>query len=324
MKLVSIIIPVYKTEIYLDKCIESVVNQTYKNIEIILINDGSPDNSHVICEKWANKDERIVVHKKENAGLSSARNTGIDISKGEYIIFIDSDDYVEKELVEKLYSSIEKYNVDIVSCKYKDVDEYYNNITRDSMSNFKLKFYKKYVGVEYLNFILKGEAPPTAWAKIYCREFIGENRFVLGSHCEDSLYLFEHLKKDSSALFIPDVLYNYLMRDDSITSKFSEKTYNDRIIASKIFEKRAYEEIYELRENASVNKYLMLIRFISHMPYSFVEEKNKTYLSVINEIKENLGKILLSSIKFRFKLYVLTFIVSPKIANKIVSSIEHK
>ena len=111
--LITIIIPVYKVEDYLDKCVESVVNQTYKNLEIILVDDGSPDNCPKMCDDWAKKDKRIKVIHKENGGLSDARNKGIDIAKGEFITFIDSDDYVENNYVEFLYNLVRENHAEI-------------------------------------------------------------------------------------------------------------------------------------------------------------------------------------------------------------------
>lgn len=104
--LISIVIPVYKVELYLEKCIESIINQTYKNLEIIIVDDGSPDNCPKICDEYAQKDNRIKVIHKENGGLSDARNAGIDVAAGKYIAFVDSDDYVSNDYIEYMYNLI--------------------------------------------------------------------------------------------------------------------------------------------------------------------------------------------------------------------------
>ena len=116
--LISIIIPVYGVEEYLNQCLESVVNQTYANLEIILVDDGSKDNCPAMCDGWANKDSRIKVVHKENGGLSSARNAGLDIFTGEYVAFVDSDDYIAQDMYELLYSRAKEGNYDIVDCGY--------------------------------------------------------------------------------------------------------------------------------------------------------------------------------------------------------------
>ncbi len=322
MSIVSIIVPIYKTEIYLDKCIGSIVNQTYKNIEIILVNDDSPDNSKSLCEKWAKLDERIVIINKENGGLSSARNAGLDIAKGDYITFIDSDDYIEPEMVEKLLDAIVMQGTDIVACRYQDVDEDYNIIVRDKMNDFRLEYNKNYTGEEYLRNILDEITQPMAWAKLYSKAFVDNKRFVLGSHCEDNLFIYQYLQQDNTICFIPEVLYNYLMREGSITAGFNKKTYTDRILSSDYMLKRAETEFHSLIDSAKSNNYLNLIRFISHMPLEYIKNKDETYISVITRIKKNLKDILNSSIHYQYKFYLLLFFVLPKLANSIVNLID--
>lgn len=116
---VSIIVPVYKVEKYLDRCVESLINQTLKNIEIILVDDGSPDNCPALCDKWAKKDDRIKVIHKENAGLGFARNSGMEIAKGRFIGFVDSDDYVKNDMFERLFLAATKENAEIAMCGFR-------------------------------------------------------------------------------------------------------------------------------------------------------------------------------------------------------------
>ncbi|MBR1540013.1 MAG: glycosyltransferase [Clostridia bacterium] len=122
-ELISIIVPVYKVEKYLDKCINSIVSQTYKNLEVILVDDGSPDSCGKMCDEWTQKDTRIKVIHKENGGLSDARNFGLDCAKGKYIQFVDSDDYIEKDMIEFLYKNLKENNADISICSNYMVDE---------------------------------------------------------------------------------------------------------------------------------------------------------------------------------------------------------
>ena len=121
--LISVIVPIYKVEEYLDRCVESLINQTYKNLEIILVDDGSPDNCPQMCEAWAQKDSRIKVVHKENGGLSDARNAGFEVATGDIISFIDSDDWIEPEMFETMLSQMEKDDSDIVSCGVNWVEE---------------------------------------------------------------------------------------------------------------------------------------------------------------------------------------------------------
>ena len=121
-ELISVIIPVYKVEKYIERCITSVKKQSYFNIEIILVDDGSPDNCGIICDKYAETDSRIKVIHKKNGGLSDARNAGLDIATGQYICFIDSDDYIEKDTLKDMYNNIVMTRADITICNYYTVD----------------------------------------------------------------------------------------------------------------------------------------------------------------------------------------------------------
>ena len=131
-ELISIVVPVYNVEKYLKRCLDSLVNQTYKNIEIILVNDGSTDSSLEICKGYAKKDSRVKIISKKNEGLGYTRNEGINIAKGIYIAFIDSDDYVDENFYEKLYVSAKKYNSDMVYASFKSVDK--NNKMRTTFN----------------------------------------------------------------------------------------------------------------------------------------------------------------------------------------------
>lgn len=121
-ELISVIVPVYNVEKYSERCIESIINQTYKNLEIILVDDGSPDTCPMICDEYAKKDDRIVVIHKENGGLSDARNAGIEIAKGEYFAFIDSDDYISEEFLSKLYMSLKSNSAFMSICNFDYVN----------------------------------------------------------------------------------------------------------------------------------------------------------------------------------------------------------
>ena len=132
MSLISVIVPIYNVEKYLDRCVDSIINQTYKNLEIILVDDGSPDNCLAICDSWAEKDRRIKVIHKENGGVSSARNSALDIASGDYIGFVDSDDWIEPDMYEILIKNAKKYDADISRCAglldYCDRSEEYNEV----------------------------------------------------------------------------------------------------------------------------------------------------------------------------------------------------
>ena len=216
-KLVSIIIPIYKVEQYLVDCIQSVCNQTYKNIEIILVNDGSPDNCGKICDDYAKKDKRISVIHKENGGLSDARNNGINIARGDYITFIDSDDYVETTFIEELYNAIEKNNSDISICNINVVDENGNKIGKLGFKDNIIVDGKQIVkGIcEQKNIV----ESIVAWNKMYSSKILKKYKYPVGKIHEDEFLTYKILYQAESVAIINKYLYNYRKNNQSIVGK---------------------------------------------------------------------------------------------------------
>ena len=216
MELVSIIIPVYKVEKYLNKCVESVVNQTYKNLEIILVDDGSPDNCPEMCDEWAKKDSRIKVIHRKNGGLSAARNSGIDIAKGEYFCFVDSDDYVDIDFVRFLYEALKLKSADIAICEITVIDEK-NIVIDDSKTRQRISSETK-TGLELLGYILpaKTYAYVVACNKLYKRELFKELRYTEGKIHEDEYIIHRLYAKCNKVVLIDKPLYFYLKRENSI------------------------------------------------------------------------------------------------------------
>ena len=143
--LISIIVPVYKVEEFLDRCVNSLVNQTYRNLEIILVDDGSPDNCPILCDNWAKKDDRIKVLHKVNGGLSDARNHGLETATGEYILYVDSDDYIDLDACSRFVSRLGYYKADIVvGGALKEIDGKSENMTH-SLSEYKIYNSKDYI-----------------------------------------------------------------------------------------------------------------------------------------------------------------------------------
>ena len=219
--LISVIIPIYKVEKYLDKCVESVVNQTYKNLEIILVDDGSPDNCPKMCDEWANKDNRIKVIHKKNGGLSDARNAGIDIAKGEYLTFIDSDDYVELNYVEFLYNLVKDNGAELSMGK-----QYvrYPDKTINTGTN-ELYVLNSHDTLEKI--LYSEDFDVSAWAKLYKKELFDEIRFPKGRLFEDSATTYKFIDKANAIALKSVPIYNYIIRNDSITNEtFNEKKFD--------------------------------------------------------------------------------------------------
>lgn len=208
---VSIIIPVYNVEKYLERCINSVSNQSYTDIEIILVDDGSTDNSGMICELHAKKDSRIKVIHKKNGGLSDARNAGVAIASGQWISFIDSDDWIEEYFLENLVKEAEKNQCEIVGCSYRKVFEDSEYYSVDNRYNLRI-----YENDEIMSNLIDNKIQQVVWNKLYKRSLLEGIFFEKGKYHEDEFWSYQVLAKVSRYVEIDYVGYNYLQRANSI------------------------------------------------------------------------------------------------------------
>lgn len=221
MKKISVIVPVYNVEKYLSQCLDSIIHQTYKNLEIILVDDGSTDSSGLICDNYSQKDKRIKIIHKCQGGLSDARNAGLKIATGEYISFIDSDDFIDKNMYSILINNTQKYNSDIVWFNYYN---YYskkhfinssiikNNDLYDLSSSDKIKFAK--------NLFYQYKMDAHVWAKLYKRSIFNNIKFPYGKLFEDIFVLLPILSNAKIISTIPDCLYFYRNRSESIVNQY--------------------------------------------------------------------------------------------------------
>lgn len=237
---VSIIVPIYNAEKYLSNCIDSILHQTYKNIEIILVNDGSTDSSIEICEEYAEKDKRIIIINKKNAGVSSTRNDGISISTGEYIQFVDCDDYIEYNMTEKLVEQM-KTNADLVICGYKSVYIGKKNSTIENHISPVIGQYKKNEVVNYLGELFKNYFINPIWNKLYNTNIIRSHnlRFIEDINMgEDLLFNLEYISACSSIKIINESLYHYLnFNNGSLTASYKKNLFiNQKMLFSKVRE----------------------------------------------------------------------------------------
>lgn len=236
---VSVIVPVYNVEAYLEQCIHSILQQSYKNIELILVNDGSTDKSLEIIQKFQKNYSEIVVVNQKNQGLSGARNSGINIAKGEYIIFVDSDDYIDKELVEDAVKRTEETNSDITVFGYKRVQE-------DGTLIKEVKLKENILSVnEALSQILSLKISPMACNKLYKRALFLDNniRYPLNKLHEDLGTTYKLIWHTKRVAILPKSYYNWVVRDGSITSNTTYRHVND------IYD-LFYQQKYFLKENS--------------------------------------------------------------------------
>lgn len=325
-KLISVIIPVFNVEKYLERCIKSIINQTYKNLEILLINDGSTDKSIEICNRYLEFDSRIILLNKENGGLSSARNLGIDKAKGEYISFVDSDDFIHELMYETLVSNLEKNDCDISIIESFDVIEDKDFIFELKNTNNSIVYSKEEAIANYLdgNFI-------PAWGKLYRKELFESIRFPIGILNEDEAIMIRVFDSCTRNIVYQDIkLYFYLKRKSgSITStKKNLKNNIDWInnsYSNLIYIKNNYPKLIRKGEARYYNSIVaMLIRLVDLNSSEFNSEmyKYKRLLRVNN------NKILRNSevtLKFKIKCCLMTlniniykFIRKIKFKNKIL------
>ncbi len=221
LPLISVIIPVYNVEKYLKKCLDSVMCQTYSNLEVILIDDGSTDQSGYICDLYHQQDSRFVVIHQQNKGLSGARNAGLDYAHGQWIGFIDSDDYIAKNMYEVLYQTSIKYNADVCACGSLDVDLYGNRVGDRAFTN-KITVMDSDKVIESL--VNKNVVRFEVWNKLWKKESIGKTRFKLGQVSEDIFFTLEIFSRIHTYVGVDFLGHYYLCsREGNTNSSFKIK-----------------------------------------------------------------------------------------------------
>lgn len=264
MNCISIIVPVYNTSKYLEKCLYSLMNQTIKNIEIIVVNDGSTDNSLEIINKIAKEDERIKVYNKKNGGLSSARNYGIEKSTGKYIGFVDSDDYVREDMYEILKKNLEDNSADMSICRWYLVE---NEIKREC--NFKTE-----------NIVLNSEDAINVLlshssfdnfvvTKLYKRELFDDIRFDEGKLLEDLLIMYKLINKSRLISLCSEPLYYYVQRNNSITNNLN-KELDEKCFDAFVVRKNNLQKMYP-----KLNKKINSNYFTANKLYFMISLRSK-------------------------------------------------
>ena len=308
-ELISIIIPIYNVEKYIINCIESVIRQTYKNIEIILVNDGSIDNCGKICDEYLMKDDRIKVIHKKNGGLSEARNYGIEAASGKYITFIDSDDYVEKKYIESLYQAIKINNVKISQCNINKVNNKSDIIEKLGYINRNVRS-----GKEMIEDIYNGHWGENivAWNKMYSIDLFENIRYPVGKIHEDEYTTYKFLYYTDKVAIVDEYLYNYRQNEDSIIGR----KYNiKRLDILEAFEQR----LVFLKEKSETNLYnLTLLNYMAIIRECFVSVKKNIENSqdvqemIIKEYRKKYKEIIrINSIEKIRKIRFSLFYISP-------------
>ena len=286
MQLVSIIVPVYNVENYLPKCIDSILAQTYTHIEVILVNDGSQDSCPQICDEYAGKDSRVRVIHQTNGGRSRARNVGLDSATGEYIMFVDADDWVDADYVEKLYDVAISNNAQLAVGRYRLV--YSDSVLDESTGEILVL-----EDAEPLEFYVRGYAnyqnANAVWVKLYQRELLEGIRFVEGKYFEDVMFVTRVYAKCTKCIYFDQALYNYnIATPTSITyAGVTELTFRDEI---PIFnEKEQYLSELDRKDLADAYAFFKYKRLLTYYCdcYSVGTKGSRNFAKRIREIVKN-------------------------------------
>lgn len=234
MDMISIIVPVYNVEKYIHQCVDSIINQTYSNIEIILVDDGSPDNCGKICDEYAARDSRIKVIHKANGGLSDARNYGIDAASGEWLMFVDSDDWIEPDMAEKLYYAVEKENTDLACA---NIFIYDNETAVDEPRKWNYSKYEVITNIRVFKELYgttnSSSKFVSACFKLFKRNVFDNIRFPIGRYHEDAAVFHLVFDKCSKIVCVPDCLYHYRIAEGSLTHREPNIKFFDLFYALK-------------------------------------------------------------------------------------------
>lgn len=280
--LISVVVPVYKVEPYLRKCVDSILGQTYRNLEIILVDDGSPDGCPAICDEYAEKDRRVKVIHQKNGGLSDARNAGLDIAAGEWLSFIDSDDWIEPDMYEYILMRAEESGADISV----------GGVNDELLTNGSTKIIKStFSGITEENVLSNTEAMAkyfqtswSAWNKIYRRELFDGIRFPAGEINEDEAIVLRLLERCKHVTYTNKVYYHYIHRPESITtSAFSEKklAWYRHCADNLEWIKSHHPELEQLAAKRLCDSVLWSLREIALSDSNFVAQR----IELLNDIK---------------------------------------
>lgn len=319
MSKISIIVPIYNVEKYLNRCIESILNQTFRDFELILVNDGSTDNSLDICRYYEDIDNRICVINKNNGGLSSARNCGIKNAKYEYIGFIDGDDYIHPQMYELLYDAIIKNNSDLSICDYKKVFE--NESVINKIYSYNESYINTFSNIECLNRLYDKNNKIDfiiACNKLYKKDLFNTVDFPLGKLHEDEFIAHKILYETKKVTFINKKLYYYLQRENSIMGKGINIRTLDVLYA-------LYDRINFFKNNNLMDLYdkaIDMYIYKSFLYYYEVYDINTNCNKALRKVRINIFRSLLNiytSEKFSIKEVIswIIFCVMPQIYRKI-------
>lgn len=328
---ISIIVPVYNAEKYLPRCITSLINQTYKNIEIILVDDGSTDSSLQICYDFSNQDIRIKVFHKENEGAGVARNFGISQASGEYIGFVDADDWITLDMYQYLYELLVSTNADISMCEHirckdeNDAEEILSKIARNEVviqEYDRDSYIKKYmkIGSQTIEYY--------PWNKLYKKILLSDEQYPANCTTEDVVGTYKAALNASKIVSSNKVCYLYFYNNESISSSFLPEKGIDMI--------PAWEQVVELSKDnplylewARINRaridFNLLFQISTSKKYKEILEKNKSLIDkLLSNLRVNRDMLLKADISFSRKIIIFLFCLNYNLSSKFINFLRKK
>lgn len=325
--MISIIIPIYNVEKYLEKCIRSILTQTYTNFEVILVNDGSTDASLSVCREWEKRDNRIHVISKKNGGVSSARNAGLFAVKGEYVTFVDPDDWIEPDMYKEMMKAIEKYKADAAFCSY-----YLNNLTGEHVfvTENEIPVYGDCTEAAY-QMLQKGGYLTSVWNKLFkyekilddnAKPILFDNKIIMS---EDEMWLDKVLPQMTKVAFISKPFYHWVRRSGTacticLKDEYAIKHRQNQFFVSQ-YTKMIYEDNEKLRAICNARIYNAGFLLVQGLYYIGKKNEAKVILDQIQEYQRVWMHLSVTSKKQRLRITVGIFLIKKNFPKQIVKII---
>ncbi len=312
--LISVIVPVYNIKEYLPRCVSSILKQTYSNLEVILVDDGSTDGTGALCDELALQDERIRVFHKENGGSSSARNLGISKAQGDYLAFVDSDDYISEDMYERLVQGLAKSEAEIIQIGRDEVDAEGNKLPNICEPPEEDVFIPT---GEFLKELLMHRGDCSFCTKLICCRLFEKHRFPTGVLNEDFKLLIEMLQETEGVMSLTGQTYHVFYRIGSNTRKKNKndfsRVYGDSVDNADMVQGIVARSFPELKEIAMRFGLFQRLEYLLHIPIMHMKKENVQYIEICKYIRSHVGDILKNKyLTKQNKIYLLLFAVAPK------------
>lgn len=310
-EMVSVVVPIYGVEDYLENCVNSILNQTYKNIEIILVDDGSPDKCGKICDDYAILDSRVKVLHKKNGGLSDARNVGIEVACGKYITFIDSDDYISEDYISVLLKSLMEEDADISICKLKATSNLKEDVSSKTQEGIFI--YSTETAIEEM--LYSKEFSTSACGRMFCTNLFDDVRFPVGRYSEDLFTIYRIILQSKKIVFVKREAYFYYTRPGSITNeKFSIKQLDT--IDALHFIKREVVDYHKNLYPAYMNS---IVEAVARLLKMNIPKKALYANGLWEEVKKYRKRVFLDKkASKRVRTYAFLMLIGPEFTSKVM------